>query len=118
MAKETTTGISDDLAEHVRRTMTESETRYAADVRYNVFAALELEDADVLFVIANRALDSGVTDIDAFTLGYTQAIADAPLDEHPASDAFIKGYEAGLHPNQTPRDVDETRTSEPAGRSA
>ncbi len=94
MVTEPTTGTRNDLAEHVRRTMTESETRDAADERYNVFAALELDDADVLFVMANRALDSGTTDIDAFTAGYTRAITGAPLDEHPASDAFIKGYEA------------------------
>lgn len=94
MATETTTGTRNDLAEHVRQTMTESEIRDAADERYNVFAALALDDADVLFVMANRALDSGATDVDAFTAGYTCAITGASPGEHSTSDAFIKGYEA------------------------
>lgn len=118
MATETTTETSNDLAEHVRRTMTESETRDAADERYNVFAALELDDADVLFVMANRALDSGATDIDAFTAGYTCAITGASLDEHPASDAFIKGYEAACGSLRLSRHADKSHASQSPAQQA
>lgn len=47
--------IPPELVRHVRETMTAEETRYARDDAYNVFAALEEEDADVVFVLANRA---------------------------------------------------------------
>src|SRR5437870_2011659 len=83
------------LASHVRATMTPDESRDAHDERYNVYLALDLDDADVLFVMGKRAIINGAEDIEAFTNGYAHALAGAPPGEHPASNSYLKGYEAG-----------------------
>ncbi|MDQ2783547.1 MAG: hypothetical protein M3Y58_00920 [Chloroflexota bacterium] len=88
--------IPPELTQHVRETMTADETRHAHDDAYNVFAALEEEDADVLFVLANRSREYGATDLDS----------------------FIKGYEAGLRAHRTSREIDEIHASGPRARSA
>lgn len=96
------------LATHVHATMTSEEKRYAYDERYNVFLALDLDDADVLFIMGKRAIMHGAEDIEAFSEGYAHAITGVPLGEHPPTDSFIKGYEAGLQGQRTPDDVDES----------
>jgi hypothetical protein len=82
------------LAAHVRATITPDEARYIHDERYNVYLALDLDDADILFVLGSRAIANGATDIEAFTEGYIRALADGPSDHHLANESFIKGYEA------------------------
>ncbi len=62
--------IPADLARYIRATMTPEVSRYAADEAQNVFLALEREDADILFVMASRALASGATNLDSFIIGY------------------------------------------------
>lgn len=52
------------LAAHIRATMTTDESRYASDERYNVYVALDLEDADVLFALSSRAIAHGAEDED------------------------------------------------------
>jgi hypothetical protein len=44
------------LAAHIRATMTTDESRYASDERYNVYVALDLEDADVLFALSSGSV--------------------------------------------------------------
>lgn len=83
------------LAAHVRETMTLDEARCAQDERYNVYLALGLDNADVLFVMGSRAVTHDATDIDAFTAGYAHALAAGSLDAPATSDSFRKGYEAG-----------------------
>ena len=62
--------IPADVARHVRETITPEEARYIADESQNVFLALDFEDADILYVMASRALDLGATDVDSFIIGY------------------------------------------------
>ncbi len=91
--------IPSELARHVRETMTVDEARYAYDDTYNVFAALE-EDADVVFILANRAREYGATDLDS----------------------FIKGYEAGRdaakHLRPIAHEEDQRSTPQPIARRA
>lgn len=58
------------LADHIRATMTPEQMREAADERKNVFLALDLEDSDVLFSIAERMHEVGAIEIDSFMKGY------------------------------------------------
>ncbi len=110
MSAMTDTAITDMLAAHVRATMTLDESRYVHDERYNVYLALDLDDADVLFVIGSRAIANGATDIEAFTDGYARALAGEPPDQYPADDSFIKGYDAGRS-FRRPLRADESHTS-------
>ena len=81
--------IPPELARRVREIMTPDEARHAYDDAYNVFAALEEEDADVLFVLAIRAREYGAVDLDS----------------------FIKGYEAGHNAGAAMRDADASSTA-------
>ncbi len=88
--------------------MTPDESRDAHDERYNVYLALDLDDADVLFVVGKRAIESDVEDTEAFTAGYACAITGASPGEHPSSDPFTKGYDAGRNASHIRSDADES----------
>ncbi len=95
MSATTDTALTEMLAAHVRATMTADESRSIDDARYNVYLALDLDNADVLFVMGSRAIASGATNIEAFTEGYARALAGEPPDHHPTDASYRKGYEAG-----------------------
>ncbi len=74
--------FSPAVAKAVRASMTEEERRDAGNDRQNVFLALNLDDADVLFILTVRARAAGVEDIDAYIAGVTAgyAIASSPAE--------------------------------------
>lgn len=63
--------VSENVARIVRASMTDEERRYADDEAYNPFLALDLEDADVLYVLTDRAHAAGLEDVDAYIAGFT-----------------------------------------------
>jgi hypothetical protein len=94
-----------EISSHIRSTMTPDEARDAANEAQNVYLALDLDDADVLFVIGCRAVALGAHDFDAFTSGYARGLSGAPIDDC-TGDSRI-GYEAGLRAaRETPSVID------------
>lgn len=70
------------VADAVRASMTEEERRDAANDRQNAFLALDLDDADVLFVLTERAHAARFADIDAYIAGVAAGyvIASSPAE--------------------------------------
>ncbi len=95
-----------DIAPHIRATMTSEEARYAANEAYNVYLALGLEDADVLYVLGSRAIAHNLHDFEAFTLGYVHGFTCLP--RHARTRAYRVGHEAGS----------AARPTSPVGRAA
>ncbi len=95
-----------EIVSHIRATMTPDEARYAADEAYNVYLALCLDDADVLYILGSRAIAHNLRDIDAFTLGYSHGFTGLP--RHARTRAYRVGYEAG----------NAARATSPVGRAA
>lgn len=95
-----------EIALHIRATMTLEEAHYAADEAYNVYLALGLDDADVLYVLGSRAIANNLHDVDAFTLGYSHGFTGLP--RHARTRAYRVGYEAGS----------AARATSPVGRAA
>lgn len=95
-----------EIAPHIRAMMTPEETRYAADEAYNVYLALGLDDADVLYVIASRAIAHNLYDFDAFALGYAHGFTG--LSRHARTRAYRLGYAEG----------NAARTTSPVGHAA
>lgn len=73
--------ITEHVARAVRATMTDEESRYAHDESFNAFLALDLDDADVLYVLTHRARAAGFDDTDAYIAGFmsgAHAVMNAP----------------------------------------